>query len=290
MSLIHWGFALRSTTTGINLAASTSRRALWAMLIALLGVVAPSPANAVALAQSSPSASLQRATRTELAARLGTLESQLASGARGAKKTEAEREIAETRTRLSEGDFGVGDRFLFTLTVDSVRSDTASVRDGLLVTLSNLPDLSLKGVLRSELNDVVTAHVLRYLKNARIRTVTFTQVSILGAVARPGYYWAAPDRPLGELIMMAGGPAPEANLREVEIKRANRVVLKGKDSRQALIDGRTIEQVDIRSGDEVRVATKRKANWGQIIQLMFVASSLFFAFVQFVQWYYGRQE
>ena len=257
-----------------------------------LGAVVALCGPASATPQPPPSTvSLQRATRTDLAARVATLEGQFtASAPKGEKKAKIAADLAELRSRLANGDFRVGDRFLYTLTMDSVRSDTVSVRDGLTVAVGNLPDISLKGVLRSELDDALSAHILRYLKNARIRTVTLTQVSILGAVGRPGYYNVAPDRPLSELIMIAGGPVADANLREVEIKRASRVVLRSKDSRQALLNGRTVEQVDIRSGDEVVIPMKRKANWGQIIQLLFVASSLFFAFIQFIQWYYGRQE
>ena len=51
-----------------------------------------------------------------------------------------------------------------------------------------------------------------------------------------------------------------------------------------------MEQVDIRSGDEIRVPLKKKLNWQTIIQVMFIFSSLFFAFIQFLQWYYNRQQ
>jgi SLBB domain len=202
----------------------------------------------------------------------------------------APRTTLATRVATLEGDFHVGDRFLFTLTIDSSRTDTVSVRDNVVVTVASLPDLSLKGVLRSELDGVLEAHILRYVKNARVRTVPLTSLSIVGAVGRPGFYWASPDRPLSELIMMAGGPAVDAKLREIEIRRAGKVTLKAKESRDALMRGYTVEQMDVRSGDEVRVPAKRKWNWQSIIQLMFVVSSLFFAGIQFLQWYYDRQE
>lgn len=244
----------------------------------------------LANAQMGP-ANSQNATRAELATQLASLESQLQTASlKKDKVEELQQQVADVKERLENGDFKIGDRFVYTLTMDSVRSDTASVRDGFSVSIMSLPDVSLKGVLRSELDDVLNAHISKYLKNARIRTVILTQVSVLGAVSRPGYYWASGDRPISELIMMAGGPVPEANLRELEVKRANKVVLKAKDSRKAIEESRTIEQVGIRSGDEVRIPMKRKVNWGQVIQLMFVASSLFFASIQFIQWYYNRKE
>ena len=90
---------------------------------------------------------------------------------KGEKRMKAMEQLADLRTRLAEGDFRVGDRFFSTVTMDTSRSDTLSIRDGLLVSVANLPDVSLKGVLRSELDTVLTAHVLRFFKNVRVRTI-----------------------------------------------------------------------------------------------------------------------
>lgn len=247
------------------------------------------PASLVS--QKAPVETLFRASRTAIATRVATLEGEIAGPKlKGSARERATAELGDLRTRLTDGDFHVGDRFLFTLTIDSSRTDTVAVRDNFAVTVASLPDVSLKGVLRSELDGVLEAHILRYVKNARVRTVPLTSLSIIGAAGRPGFYWASPDRPLSELIMMAGGPAIDANLRELEIRRAGKVTLRAKDSRNALMRGYTIEQMDVRSGDEVRIPAKRKFNWTAIIQLLFVVSSLFFAGIQFLQWYYDRQE
>ena len=134
-------------------------------------------------AQRAPQQTLFRATRTELAGRVSTLESQTAgSQLKGDAKVQALKELATLRNRLTRGDFQVGDRFLFTLTIDSSRTDTVVVRDNNTVTVTSLPDLSLNGVVRSELDGVLETHVLRYLKNARVRTVPLTSMSISGAV------------------------------------------------------------------------------------------------------------
>ena len=55
-------------------------------------------------------------------------------------------------------------------------------------------------------------------------------------------------------------------------------------------DGRTLEQLDVQSGDEVKIPIKKKINWQIVIQSMLVVSSLFFAGLQFLQWYYNRQD
>ena len=242
-------------------------------------------------AQEAPLAGAQRATRAALAERVAQLEQQSTSGSlSGAARTRAMAELAAVRMRLQQGDFRVGDRFVITLRQDSVRSDTASVRDSLKVSVANLPDASLAGVLRSELDERMTTHVARYLRNVSVRTSVLTRVAILGAVRTPGFYYASPDRPISDLVMVAGGPADQANLNELEVRRGTAKLLSVKDSRKAVKDGRTLEQLDVQSGDEVKIPIKKKINWQIVIQSMLVVSSLFFAGLQFLQWYYNRQD
>lgn len=243
-------------------------------------------ASVVASAQDVVSAGPQRATRAQLTARVTQLEQQLI-GSRSGNRAAAE--LAAIRTRLEQGDFRVGDRFVATIRQDSVRSDTVDVRDGLKASVLNLPELALTGVLRSELDERVRAHLARYLRNVDVRTNVLTRVSIVGAVARPGFYYARPDRPISDLLMLAGGPAPNANVAQLQVSRGTLTVLRTKESRKAVKEGRTLEQLDLQSGDEVRIPEKRKINWQLVIQLFFIVSSLLFAFVNFLQWYYGRE-
>ena len=238
----------------------------------------------------SPLAGPQRATRAELTARLERAEATLAGrGVQGDARVRAMAEVAALRHRLSQGDFRVGDRFVVSLRHDAMRVDTAAVRDSLRVSLFTLPDLSLEGVLRAELDERVTAHVARYLRNFTVRTNPLTRIAILGAVRMPGFYYVSPDRPLSDLVMIAGGPAPDADLDQFEIRRSTTRLIKGKESRRFIKEGRTLEQMDVQSGDEAHVAVKRKANWQTIVQLFFVLSSMIFTAVQFLQWYYNRQ-
>lgn len=242
------------------------------------------------IAQSAPAAGAQRAARTELAARLQQLEGLIASTGKADQRSKLQAEQTAIRARLENGDFKVGDRFVMTVRFDSVRVDTASVRDSLVVSILNLPDLRLQGVLRSELDEKLNQHVARYIRNASIRSNVLTRIAVLGAVRAPGFYYASPDRPVSDILMLAGGPAPEANLGRFELRRGATTLVDGKKSRELLESGRTLEQLDVQSGDEFRIPMKRKVNWGLIIQLFFIASSLFFAVFQFLQWYYGREE
>ena len=263
-----------------------------AALALAFGVAATVAAPVAAEAQSAPESGPQRATRAELAGLVAQLQQQVATGQmRGDRLNRAQASLVAMQTRLRDGDFKVGDRFVLTLRHDVVRSDTASVRDSLLVAVSALPDFSAAGILRSELDEKLNAHVSMYLKNTTVRTNVLTRITIMGAVRSPGSYYAPPDRPLSDLVMIAGGPASNANLNEIELVRGRTTLLSSKDSRDLLKDGRTLEQVDVQSGDEVRIAAKRaRPNFQQVFQLFFIVSSLFFTVVRFLQWYYSRQD
>jgi hypothetical protein len=241
-------------------------------------------------AQRAPQNGAQRASRAELSARVTQLEQQTSDGTlKGEARNAGLGELAAIKNRLQVGDFRVGDRFVITVRQDSVRSDTASVRDSLRVSVLNLPDVALSGVLRSELDERMSAHVARFLRNVTVRTNVLTRVAVFGAVAVPGYYHASPDRPVTDLVMLAGGPIVNANLNQLTIRRGQATVLSAKDSKRLLKDGRTLEQMDVQSGDEINIPLKKKINWQFVIQIFFIISSLLFALISFLQWYYDRQ-
>lgn len=241
-------------------------------------------------AQSAPAAGAQRAARSELAARLQQLEGLIASAGKADQRNKLQAEHTAIRARLENGDFKVGDRFVMTVRFDSVHVDTASVRDSLVVSVLNLPDLRLQGVLRSELDEKLNQHVARFIRNASVRSNVLTRIAIFGAVRAPGFYYVSPDRPVSDIFMLAGGPGAEANVGQFELRRGTTTIIEKKRSKPLLEAGQTLEQLDVQSGDEFRIPVKRKVNWQLVIQLFFIASSLFFAVFQFLQWYYGREE
>lgn len=242
--------------------------------------------------QAPAAAGPQRSTRAELAALAASAEANISAGnLKGGKLTEERTRLAAIKERLEKGDFQVGDRFLVTLRHDAVQVDTASVRDSLLVTIFALPDFSVAGVLRSELDEKLNSHVSTYLRNATVRANVLTRIAIFGAVLSPGFYYASPDRPLTDILPLAGGLRAEAKVSEVEVFRGKTKLLSGKASKRVLESGATLEQLDIQSGDEVRVPAKRqRISFAQALQLLFIFSTLLFSLLQFLQWYYNRQD
>jgi len=273
-----------------NLSLMSSRNSLRSLVLAAaFGLVGFAGIPRLAGAQAAAPITMT-STRFEITQRLQQIDQQLAlAGTKGKQRDRLSDEATILRNRLQEGDFRVGERFMLTLIKDTIRTDSVTVRDSLLIGISNLPDMSLKGVLRSELTARVSAFVAEFLLNTGVRTQILTRVSLMGEVGRPGFYYLIPDRPVSEAVTVAGGPTSKADIKRLEVTRAGKVILSAKKSEQAVKEGKTLEQLNIQSGDEIRIPAIRKFNWQIITQLLLLASSLFFALVNFLRFYYSQQ-
>ena len=174
------------------------------------------------------------------------------------------------RARLRDGDFVVGDRIDVRYEgVPISRSDSLVVESGRVVRLGEpMGDLGLTGVLRSELQDSVTARVDKYYRSEKVHVTSRLRLTVLGGVRSPGPLYARVDTPLSEVIMRAGGQDPNTDLTNVIIKRAGQVVMERRDVQTALTDGLTVERLGLLAGDEIVVGTRPPGNrwllWVQI--------------------------
>lgn len=258
-------------------------RALLAALALLAGVVAGGGAPASVLAQGttgaptpavSPATPLPApdgasaqvrtvtadtpdATRDELQAALARAEARGASQARDAQAI---------RTRLANGDFRAGDRFVMVLATDSVVNRELVVRDSSMVDLPPLASLSLRGVLRSELQGTLLRHMRRYYRNPDVRVQFVTRVVVSGGVNKPGVYQVPPEATVNEVLQQyGGGPIKDAQIGKVEAWRYDKRVLDQKAVANAVRNGTSIAQLGIQSGDEFRVPVKKERNWLSIV-------------------------
>jgi len=247
--------------------------------------------SALGAAHAQDSATGFQAKRLDLQNRAGVLESELANPKLSASKKKAtQAELATVRNRLEKGDFKTGDLLVITVIVEEKAVvDTATVRDNGIISIQRFQDFSVAGLLRSEVLDGIKKHVSVYYRLPEVRVNFSTRLTISGAVARPGPYSVSPDRPLSEVIALAGGGAQNAKLDQLEVTRAGRTIISTKASKKLLIEGRTIEQVGIQSGDQVVIPATRKWNWQLITQTLLLVSSLSFALISFLQYLYSNQ-
>ena len=206
-----------------------------------------------------------RADLTTLAARLE-------------RGSEADRsKAAAVRARLREGDFRPGDRIALVIEGNVSQSDTVPVTAGPKITLTDVGEISLNGVLRSELETYLKTQLNKYVRDARVRATGLVRVSVLGPVGRPGFFFMPPDIPLTEAIMRAGGPAGSADLSRSVIRRGTDELYDSRNTQSAINEGLTLDQLSLRSGDEIVVGTQSTRSWSSVVPIISVATSLILA-------------
>src|SRR3954470_15196280 len=141
-------------------------RATWpriALCLAALAVLLPNASGAQQGRALVVSANVEGASRAELRQLVTRVES-LANtpGLTSSDRAQALFAAGIAKARLESGDFDVGDRIAVLVKDHPTLSDTFVVRAGRRLSLPTLAELELVGVLRSELQACVTAHVAQY--------------------------------------------------------------------------------------------------------------------------------
>jgi polysaccharide export outer membrane protein len=196
-------------------------------------------------------------TRVDLEDLLRRLEATAASPAYSQSlRDRARAEAVQIRARLADGDFRVGDRITLVVATEATLTDTFDVREGRVLRLPMIGDVPLSGVLRSELEEHLRAAIGRFIKDPEVHARSLIRLSLLGEVARPGYYAVPTDMVLSDALMLAGGPTGSAKLTKIRIERSGAPIMGNEGLQQAIAQGRTIEQLSLRAGDQVVVPRK----------------------------------
>jgi polysaccharide biosynthesis/export protein len=193
-------------------------------------------------------------TRADLQAMLQRLD-QAASSPSYSKpvREKAQHEAQMIRQRLAEGDFRVGDQIMLIVEGEEALSDTFPVRDGRVVRLPTIGDITLNGVLRAELEEHMHASIAKYVRNPVVRAKPLIRLSMLGEVTKPGFYVMPTDILVSDALMLAGGPTATAKVAKVRIERDGEPIWAAEALQEALAEGRTLDQLNLRAGDQVVV-------------------------------------
>jgi protein involved in polysaccharide export with SLBB domain len=197
------------------------------------------------------------ASRAELTAAARRAEFGAASG-NADQRTQNARLAAAIHQRLTDGDFQVGDRVVVMVVSDAVHKDTVAVRPDRTLNLPGMIVVPVAGVLRSELQDRVSAEVLKYVKATQIEVTPLMRVGVLGAVERPGYFAFASDIPITDAIMGAGGPTGSADIARSVIRRNSQEFRSADETSKAIASGLTLDQLGLSAGDELVVGQRRQ--------------------------------
>jgi protein involved in polysaccharide export with SLBB domain len=205
-------------------------------------------------------------TREELTAALEQFEATATSPtADGAARARAQAEAAIVRDRLATGDIRVGDQIMLNVEREDSLTSTFTVRPGQILTLPGIGNVSVAGVLRSELEQHLTSELSKYIREPVVRAEALVRVTIAGEVGQPGFYGVQAERLLSDAIMSAGGPAANANLEKMYIERAGERIWTGEHLQQAIADGRTLDQLNLQAGDQIVVPARGQGMGTQMI-------------------------
>jgi len=184
----------------------------------------------------------------------------LATNGDGSTRASSAILAASIRERLRDGDFKVGDRVVVAILSDAMHRDTVVVRAGRILELPGRIVIPLTGVLRSEVQDHVTAEVLKYIKAQQVEVTPLMRVGLLGEVTHPGYFAFASDLPLADAIMAAGGPTPTADIERSIVRRGPNQFRSATETSKAIASGLTLDQFGLNAGDELIVGRRHEFN------------------------------
>lgn len=236
----------------------------FASAYALLGVAlisAPARASAQDQDQATVDARRPVATRAQLQQTLEEAEALANSDAYSAGFREEKRqEAALLRERLLEGDFYVGDQISISMVGDSGVNGVKVVGPGRMLTLPGLPDIPVRGVLRSEIEAYLTEQIGRFVREPQIKARALIRLTFMGGVGKPGFYQMDADIMLSDALMQAGGIGNQTELKDSKVTRGSDVIIDGTAFTKAVTDGVNLDQLNLRAGDVIEVGQKSKSD------------------------------
>lgn len=222
------------------------------MVAAAIGVLgaAAQPVNGQAVQERGPVRAYM--TREALEDLREHLEKSASSSAYSATLRARTREQADLiSTRLQVGDFQLGDRIVLAVEDRPALSDTFTVDQGGVLILPTIGDVPLVGVLRSELKQHISEFLGRFLREPVVQAQALIRIAIFGGIAQPGFYTFPGEALLTDVVMVAGGPAVDAEIDKMRIEREEARIWEGNPLQAAIVGGLSLDQLNFRAGDRI---------------------------------------
>jgi len=199
-----------------------------------------------------------------------------------AAQARARDQAGVVRARLTQGDFHAGDRVLLRVESDepprsgAVRTEERSVEEQLSDSFVVAPDrsitlplvgvISLAGVLHAELEAHLTHQLSQFLQEPVLHARPLIRIGVVGGVAKPGFYALPADVALSDALMAAGGLTPDAKVGDLRVERSGERLWDGDALRQAITDGRTLDEMNLRAGDQVVVPSQNRTSAYELVR------------------------
>ena len=257
--------------------AADPARILIAVLALSLSAVSPNPVGAQGAGRMKEEWTMATATRDELESKAIEAEQVAAMPQTPPQLRRDKLGFSQSiRTRLSQGDFQAGDRIVLRITGDpNVKpEDTVTVRPGSVLVMPLMGEISLRGVLRSELAAHMRKEIGRFVRGATVQTTPVVRLGMFGALMRTGFFEFPADILLSEAIMKTGGPTAQADQHNVSIRRGADETWNRAAVDIALQEGVTIEQLGLRGGDQLMMGERSQLSATLFLQYVLIGFQL----------------
>jgi protein involved in polysaccharide export with SLBB domain len=97
----------------------------------------------------------------------------------------------------------------------------------------------------------------RFIKDPVVHARALIRVSVVGEVARPGFYAVPIDLVLPDALMLAGGATQAGRVDRMRILRGAASLLDGDRLQAAIARGATLDQLGVQAGDRLQVPGQR---------------------------------
>lgn len=126
-----------------------------------------------------------------------------------------------------------------------------------------LGTVNLEGLTVDEAAQFLETSLNEFVVNPDVQVILAqprqSQITVTGEVDRPGFFPIAPNSPLVQALLTAGGVTMDADLRQVTVERRfhnGEQITQSFDLHTPLILGQAIPDVRLRDGDVIRVPTR----------------------------------
>ncbi|HSG09305.1 MAG TPA: polysaccharide biosynthesis/export family protein [Longimicrobiales bacterium] len=223
-------------------------------VVLLSGLILPTVGSAQIPVEFGPGSS--QLSREELTNVLAQLEEAIRSPAYSGRVKAVARTSAErVRDRLENGDFHVGDQVVLSVQGEPTLPAQVVVEPGPQITLPLFGAIPLAGVLRSEIQAHLTRELGKVIHEPVVQARGLLRLSVQGSVGNPGFYVMPADILVSDALMQAGGPR-NGDLDALRVERGSVTLVEGRAMQEALLQGRTLDQLNLQAGDQIFLPPK----------------------------------
>jgi polysaccharide biosynthesis/export protein len=128
-------------------------------------------------------------------------------------------------------------------------------------------DIQVSNLTVAELRDRMRQGLEQIFKSPFVTVAPLFRMAVLGEVRSPGLYTVDPTLSVLDVVAMAGGPSQSGNMNKIRLLRG------GQEQQLSLKQGRSLQEMGVRSGDQIVVSRKSFAreDTGLLLNIVSIA-------------------